>query len=221
MRFTTRDLQARAAALGCDPGPIDGIDGPRTRAALEAALAARGVKSLSELFHPSGLHRIILHWPAGARGVIEEERRHYHLIVGHDLQVYAGHLAPEANADCSDGVYAAHTRALNTGSIGVALDGMAGAQERPFDPGPAPITWEQIKVMAPLVADLCLTYDIPVSRYSVLTHAEVQPTLGVWQRQKWDITWLPGMSSPGDTIEVGDDLRRRISAELPDLGAAA
>jgi len=48
----------------------------------------------------------------------------------------------------------------------------------------------------------------------VLTHAEVQPTLGVRQRGKWDITWLPGMEAPGDPIDVGDVLRAKISAAL-------
>lgn len=31
-----RDLQAFLASLGFDPGPVDGLDGPRTRAAMEA-----------------------------------------------------------------------------------------------------------------------------------------------------------------------------------------
>ncbi len=39
--FGTQDIQAFLAdldtleCLGCDPGPIDGVDGPRTRAAIE------------------------------------------------------------------------------------------------------------------------------------------------------------------------------------------
>ena len=57
-------------------------------------------------------------------------------------------------------------------------------------------------------------YGIPITRATVLTHAEVQPTLGVRQRGKWDITWLPGMSAPGDPIDLGDVLRARISAAL-------
>lgn len=227
MHLNTRDIQARVAALGFNPGPIDGINGPKTQQAVRAAIEARtGFEAgrdlnVPGLFHPSGLHRVIMHWTAGAAGVIDLERDHYHLIVGQDARVYAGALKPEANADCSDGVYAAHTRALNTGSIGISVDAMASAVERPFHPGPWPITPAQVSALCEAVADLCATYEIPVSRYSVLTHAEVQPTLGVAQRNKWDITWLPGMSKPGDPVEVGDDLRARISTAFLALSRAA
>lgn len=215
MDYVTRDVQARCAALGVDPGPIDGIPGPMTRAAVEKAMEQRGVDRPEMLFHPSGLHRVIMHWTAGAYGAIALERRHYHLLVTCTGQIVMGDLAPEANADCRDGRYAAHTRALNTGSIGVAVDAMGGAVERPFDPGPYPITEEQAQALVRAVADLCLTYDIPVSRYSVLTHAEVQPTLGVWQRNKWDITWLPGMEKPADPLVVGDMIRAGIKDQMP------
>jgi len=125
-----------------------------------------------------------------------------------------GDLAPESNADCRDGSYAAHTRAANSGAIGVSLDAMGGAVESPFNPGKYPITWPQLNRMAVEVANLCDTYDIPVSRYSVLTHAEIQPTLGIRQRWKWDITWLPDMSKPGDPIAVGDRIRDMIRKEM-------
>ena len=220
MAFTTLDVQARLHALGFEPGPLDGLMGPRTRAALDAALAQRRARSAAELFHPSGLHRIILHWTAGAYGDIALERASYHLLILEDGRAVPGDWKPEANATCVTGRYAAHTRALNTGSIGVALDAMAGAVEHPFSVGCYPITRVQLDAMATEVADLCLTYDIPVSRWTVLTHAEVQPTLGIWQRAKWDITWLPGMATPGDPVAVGDRLRAMIRAALPIRRAA-
>ncbi len=212
MTYTTRDIQARLAALGYDPGPIDGLDGPKTRAAIAEALKVQNVKRVEELFHASGLHRIILHWTAGAEGLIELEQQHYHLIIDRSGRTHTGALKPEANASCHNGRYAAHTRALNTGSIGVALDAMAGAIESPFEPGEYPITQVQVQALAEAVADLCDTYQIPVSPYSVLTHAEVEPTLGVKQRSKWDITWLPDMTKPGDPVDVGDKLRSLIAA---------
>ncbi|KZL25607.1 peptidoglycan recognition protein family protein [Pseudovibrio sp. WM33] len=212
MTYTTRDIQARLAALGYDPGPIDGLDGLKTRAAIAEALKARNVKRVEELFHTSGLHRIILHWTAGADGLIELERQHYHLIIDREGRTHAGALKPEANANCLDGSYAAHTRALNTGSIGVALDAMADAKHSPFEPGKYPITQVQVQALVETVADLCETYQIPVSPYSVLTHAEVQPTLGVKQRSKWDIAWLPDMALPGEPVEVGDKLRSLFTA---------
>lgn len=209
MRYSTRDIQARLNALGYDAGPVDGINGTRTKEALKKAKRERRT-----VFHRSGLHRVHIHWTGGAYGDIALERSHYHLIILDNGRAVTGDLKPEANADCSDGQYAAHTRAANSGSIGVALDAMGGAVESPFDTGKYPITHRQLKRMAIEVANLCETYDIPVTRWSVLTHAEIQPTLGIKQRWKWDITWLPGMDKPGDPIEVGDMIREMIRKEL-------
>lgn len=212
MGFSPLDYQARCAALGIDPGRIDGLWGPKTQQAVRIAMARAGVDTPEELFHPSGLQRVVMHWTAGAYGAIALELRHYHRLIMQDGRVVAGDHAPEANADISDGRYAVHTRALNTGSIGVAVDAMGGAHQVPFDAGTWPVTAAQVNGLVEEVADLCATYAIPVSRWTVLTHAEVQPLLGVWQRQKWDITWLPGMDEPGPAVAVGDVLRERIRA---------
>ena len=113
-----------------------------------------------------------------------------------------------------DGRYAAHTRRCNTGSIGIALCGMHGARERPFDAGKHPIHSRQIDALAGLAADLCEGYGIPVTPRTVLTHAEVQPTLGIGQRGKWDITWLPGAKGPMGPVNAGNILRGRITSEI-------
>lgn len=217
--MNTRDIQARLAARGIDPGPIDGLMGPKTRAAMGAFEQAHG-KSIVQDFHVSGLHRVVMHWPASGESASVSDRQHYHSIITHDLRVVDGYLKPEANSSTADGRYVAHTRALNTGSIGLAIDGMLGAKEWPFSPGTSPFTRDMLDLFVETVADYCITYDIPVSRYTVLTHAEVQPTLGVWQRRKWDITWLPGMDEPGDPIRVGDELRDLIRAAIPSQAAA-
>lgn len=229
-------LQVQRALVAHDfnPGPLDGVPGSLTKAALKRFQDANGLevdgiagpntckalrgggkqnaKRAEVVAGNSGIHRIVMHWTAGADGVIGLERQHYHLIIDRAGRIHTGTLKPEANVDCRDGRYAAHTRALNTGSIGISLDAMAGAKQSPFDPGKYPITQEQVQALAETVADLCETYQIPIDRTSVLTHAEVEPTLGVKQRSKWDITWLPGMSKPGDPIEVGDKLRSMIVA---------
>lgn len=161
------------------------------------------------------MKRIILHWTAGADGVIADESRHYHFIVGRDGSIISGTHPVSANVPpLRDGHYAAHTLNCNSYSIGVSLDAMAGAVERPFSAGRYPITERQVEAMAGLVASLCRTYSIPVTRRTVLTHAEVQPTLKIAQRGKWDITWLPGMTKPGDPVAVGDVLRARIMARI-------
>lgn len=207
---TTRDIQARLAALGMDPGPIDNMDGPKTRHAAATFKRIRG-HAIEDDFHYSGLHRIIWHWPVSGEGVSSGDRDHYHFVVGHDLRVVDGRLPPEANADTRT-AYVAHTRALNTGSIGVAIDGMAGATYSPFSPGTAPFTMDMVRVMAELTARLCIAYNIPVSKWTTLSHAEVQPTLNVPQNGKWDIAWLPDMDGPGDPVEVGERIRQMVRA---------
>lgn len=221
MSYTTRDIQARCAALGHSPGQIDGIMGPATRAAVTAALSERGGRSAADLFHHSGLHRIHLHWTAGAYGVIDLERHHYNGIVDQTGARYDGEWRFEAQARYQPGRAASHTLNANTGAIGLAADAMAGARERPFDTGSAPLTWDQIAELCNWAAELSVAYDIPVSRYSILTHAEVQPTLGILQRAKWDITWLPDMDAPADPVCVGDRLRALIGDRISERRLAA
>ena len=164
------------------------------------------------------MKRIIMHWTGGGHRANHVDLRHYHYIIEGDGNVVNGDHPPEANrhiAQPNNGsTYAAHTARLNTGSIGVALAAMHQAKDRPFNRGPSPITEAQLDALAKLCADLCAKYDIPVERHTVLTHAEVQPTLKVAQAGKWDITWVPGMVGPGDPVAVGDGLRDRIRAAM-------
>lgn len=165
----------------------------------------------------SGLHGIVLHWTAGAGKASGLDLEHYHFAVESDGKVVPGKLPPESNINTGDGAYAAHTRNANTGRIGIAACGMRGAVQSPFSAGPSPLTWPQINGLTRLAADLCRRYGIPVTRQTVLTHAEVQPTLGIAQRGKWDITWLPGMTTSGDPVKIGDLLRNDISKALKGL----
>lgn len=222
MRYGMRDLQARLAALGYHPGPIDGIRGRRTDAAVAQAMRDHRAASESALFHRSGIHRIHLHWDAGSGQVSDITRRSYNGCIDADGHRHAGRWGPEDQAAYRAGERgASHTLSANTGAIGIALCGMAGAVESPFNPGGHPISWDQIDALAGWVAEFCAAYWIPVSRYSVLTHAEIQPTLGIRQRFKWDITWLPDMARPGDPIEVGDRIRRLIADRMPEIAVAA
>lgn len=160
------------------------------------------------------MKRITLHWSAGTHSVSPLDRRHYHFIIDGAGAVHNGNYRPEANERPRAGQYAAHTLNCNTGSIGVSLAGMVGAVERPFNPGRQPITDAQVDALVTLCADLCRRYGIAVTRQTVLSHAEVQPTLGISQRGKWDISWLPGMAGPGDPVAVGDQLRARIATAM-------
>lgn len=159
--------------------------------------------------------RIIGHWTAGADGVSDMEDDHYQFIVERDGNVVTGDFTPEDNIPpLKPGKYAAHTGRCNSYAIGVSMDAMGNAQERPFSAGKYPITEVQVEAYVTLCAELCEAYDIPVTRERVLTHAEVQPTLGVAQNGKWDVTWLPGMDKPGDAVTIGDILRQRILAKM-------
>jgi hypothetical protein len=209
---SVRAIQARLSARGIHPGPIDNQDGPRTRAAMDKFRAKFGI-SIQDDFHPSGLHTIVMHWSAGWDAVSDDDRDHYHRITDRAGVVHAGKFSPLDNVPpLRRGAYAPHTWQMNGGAIGVCMDGMVDAVERPFDPGPEPITRVQLGSFVRDTAAVAREYRIPVSRFTLLTHAEVEPTLGVKQRQKWDITWLPGMRGPGDPVRVGGIIRDMIAA---------
>lgn len=159
------------------------------------------------------MKRIIIHWTGGAYAANATDRKHYHFIVEGTGRVVKGNYAPDDNLSTST-PYAAHTRGLNTGSIGVAFAAMFAAKERPFDAGKYPIMQKQVDAMVKLVADLCDEYGIPVTPEAVLTHAEVEGNLGIKQRAKWDVNWLPGMDYPGHPSATGDLLRVKIKAAM-------
>lgn len=201
---TVRAQQARCAALGFWPGPIDGLEGPRTRAAYAAAVASQKAKGLP-FRHPTGITRIHWHWTGGGHEPNATDLKAYHCLIDSEGKA-RWPVDPTASRS--------HTLNANSGAIGLSLCAMSQAKERPFAWGKAPITPQQVSALARETARLCRTYDIPLSRWSVLSHAEIQPTLGVIQKQKWDITVLPGMSGPADPITVGDRLREMVRCEL-------
>lgn len=160
------------------------------------------------------MQRVIWHWTAGTNAVSTIDRQHYHEIIDGRGDVYRGVRVPEDNLNISDGTYAAHTLNCNTGSIGIAVAGMHGARERPFSWGSFPLNNVQIDKLVERTAYYCKKYNIPVTRETVLSHAEVQQTLKIKQNGKWDISVLPGMVAPDDPIKVGDILRARVAKAL-------
>jgi hypothetical protein len=156
------------------------------------------------------MKRIIWHWTAGTHKASKTDREHYHFIIEGDGTVVPGNKPPEANLSTKDGDYAAHTKGCNTGAIGIAVAAMRGAVERPFSAGPSPITPAQMKALVDLTAKLSRQYGIPVTPQTILSHAEVQDTLGIAQRGKWDITWLPGAATPARARVIGDQLRGSV-----------
>ena len=161
------------------------------------------------------MNRVIWHHTGGVRQPNDIDRRHYHALIDGDGAVVWGNHTPEANRvirNPRDGsTYAAHTAGLNTASIGIAICGMGDGEWRNPHAArlfPRPV---QIEAMMQLTAEWCRRYQIPVGRETTLSHAEVEPTLGVAQRGKWDFDYDPrGIRDTRNPVAVGDDLRREV-----------
>lgn len=124
------------------------------------------------------VHRVIVHWSAGARNPSLLDRSHYHFLIDGEGDAVKGARAP--------GLYLPHTRAMNTGSVGLSICAMAGASEgrRPYK---YPVTHLQWERAAQAAAEICHAYGLTVSPRTVLTHSEVTTVYGVVQRGKWDV----------------------------------
>lgn len=202
--YQIRTLQARCAALGFWPGPIDGKMGNRTGAAEADARAAQKKRGLP-FIHASGITRIHWHWTGGGHTGNADDRKAYHTLIEGGGKLIK--LVPYATAR-------SHTLNANTGAASLSMCCMAQAVERPFSWGTAAMTSAQLYGLVKETAALCRLYDIPVSPWSTLSHSEIQPTLGIAQRQKWDINIIPGMEQPGDPVEVGNRIRDMVRREL-------
>lgn len=225
---TVLALQRALLARGYDIGRSrdDGLIGPATLGAAVAAVnASPQVRAAEPVPVPASIipadwmpwaqmQRIIVHWTAGGNKASATDRKHYHLLVEGDGKLVRGDPPITANAAPIKAGYAAHTLNCNTGSIGVSLCGMAGAVERPFSAGKSPITMQQWAALPAILAALCRRYSIPVTPGTVLSHAEVQATLGIAQRGKWDIAILPFDPSLNTARKVGDQMRAAVKARL-------
>lgn len=161
------------------------------------------------------MKRIVTHWTAGSHTPSETDKEHYHFLIDGAGKLHLGEHPITANVPpLREGEYAAHTRATNSYAIGVSLCCMAGAVERPFDAGRYPMTETQWTALLELLAVLCKRYGIPVTPKTVLSHAEVQGNLGIWQRGKWDYTILPFKPSVKGVRAVGDLMRAGVEARL-------
>lgn len=160
------------------------------------------------------MDRIISHWTGGTGRANSLDLKHYHKLTEFDGRQRDGNEEIADNVVTSDGDYAAHTLNLNTRSIGVAMCGMAGATERPFNAGEYPLTEVQFEAHCELIAELCNQYNIPVTPTTVLSHAEVEPNLGVKQRNKWDYIKLPFRQDLHGARACGDYMRERVKFYL-------
>ena len=160
---------------------------------------------------------VVVHWTAGTRSVSTIDQQHYHFIIPDSCQVERGKHSITANQTLVKGKYAAHVKDFNAFNgkavIGVSLCGMDGAKESPFQAGPFPITEEQWKCAARVVADLCECYNISVDDQHVLQHGEVEENRGIKQNGKWDINklpWAPNLTKK----QVHDQFRQMVTDAL-------
>jgi hypothetical protein len=218
---TNRDFQVRVNSLGIlkEPLVVDDQNGPKTQQAVAQAMAYMKVTQAEKIFHPAGLNRIHLHWTAGdylvtpVPGLNNDEADHYNEVFDVNGKMFSGVPALDQATYVSGVRGASHTLSANTGAIGlsVACMGNASYSGSVANPGKWPINWVQIDAMLKKAAEYCLLYDIRVSKWTVLSHAEVQPTLNIAQRGKWDIMVLP--DNPKlvlDPVKAGDILRKRL-----------
>ena len=215
-----RDYQIRINSLKMDERmgieilEVDGMRGAKTLAAVEAAKDYYGYTNADYLFDPSGIQRVHWHWTAGSYTVTEETRSHYNMVIDHKGQRYDGGSPAAQQAHYAPGkVGVSHTLNANTGAIGISVACMGNATESSgsVDMGKYPMTWVSIDAMLEATAEYCREFDIRVSPWTTLSHAEVQENLGIKQRGKWDIRVLPDRPTKLLTArEAGDVLRERM-----------
>lgn len=170
------------------------------------------------------INRLVMHHSGGRHEPNALDLEHYHRIVAGSGEVLAGRFPVAANAagrKLAPGTYAAHTWNLNSGSIGLSMACMLGGQWDDPRACAAFPTRPQVDAFITEAARLCNAYGIRIGRRTVLTHAEVQTTLGVKQRNKWDFDYDPfGVLDSRDPIVIGDMLRDRIADAVLDVSVA-
>lgn len=155
------------------------------------------------------MNRIVIHWTAGGHQPNNEDYQHYHYMINKDGFVFSGKYTPADNLNCNDGKYAAHTGGGNTGSIGIAMCGMAGFKNR-NNVGKYPITGVQLERCFELTAKLCKKYKIQINPYTVFTHYEFglrNPNTS--SKGKIDIIYLPPYPNV-PTNQVGEFIRNKV-----------
>jgi|GEM_PF-4034049 len=210
-------------------------------ALLDVALAAAAaiVPQLPKV--PAGdLTRVYLHQSAEEYGCVDGA---YHAVIA----LRDGAWKIELSHDVRDNArstfaanYAANTYCRNRGAIGIAIDGLIGAQVSPNDFGSEPIQMHEVEFLCAAAAAFCAAYDIDATALShdgnaydgeptILTHAEAAnrpgspaqyarygpPPLG--DSERWDLSTL--VAAPAGVVVtadhaaiVGDELRARIHA---------
>jgi hypothetical protein len=163
------------------------------------------------------MNRITWHHTGGGYKPNATDLRSYHRLIDGDGRVHPGVHPISANApgaSMAAGTYAAHTRGLNRGAIGVSVCSMVGGTwENPRSSRAFPRS-VQIDALVQETVALCRQYNIRPVREHVLSHAEVELTLGVKQRNKWDFDYQVLTVTRRNPIAIGDEIRREVVLQL-------
>lgn len=167
------------------------------------------------------MERIHLHWSGGGNSANSTDKKAYHILIEGDGSLVRGKsIAKNARPLPSD--YARHTKGANSASIGVSLCCMAGVKyEKDYKKSTAPMTATQWNKSFEVLADLAEKYNILITPTKVLTHAEVEPNLGVPQDGKWDITRLSFNPKLKGYRDIGNEMRAQVASLLGNGGIPA
>lgn len=156
------------------------------------------------------MKRIIIHWTGGTYQPNQAEYEHYHYLVTGDGLVLKGKYTPEDNLNCADFKYAAHCGGGNTGSIGVAMCGMADySPQKGISSTKYPLKKIQCERCFKLVAELCKKYNIKITPDTVMTHYEFGKTHpDTSSAGKIDIVCLPAYVVSSE--KIGNFIRNKV-----------
>ena len=135
-------------------------------------------------------------------------------MIDKDGKIYDGKFPVSANERCcSDkngkALYAEHTGGGNTGSIGIAVCGMADLNGK-IESTKYPLFAVQTEKLFSFCAELCKKYNIPITPDTVMTHYEYgkkNPKTSSYG--KIDIIYLPSHPSV-KRDNIGDFIRGKI-----------
>ena len=168
---------------------------PLLTAARLTELAALGRNRISQLY---------LHWTAGRYGQLYDD---YHFNIDADGSIY------QTCTQLTE--LKSHTWQRNTSAIGIALCcGLGALPHNGTDTefGSYPPTLQQIDAAGKLVAALAQGLNLPIDRWTVLTHCEAALIDGYGPysgdaETRWDLWYL--RDSPGDgTMKPGGQVIR-------------
>jgi hypothetical protein len=223
MSNMVRDFQIRHNSLNLPNSKVlivDGEDGPNTKNQTKHDMSHLNISDLNLMFDASGIKRVHWHWTASTYRVTDKVKSHYNHVYDHNGIEYEGGSPAIDQADYSpNGKGVSHTLNANTGAVGLSCVSMAGADVNwgtsVVSVGEFPITWDSIDSMLKRTAFYCKLYDIKPSRWTTLTHCEVQTNIGIRQRGKWDIRVLPNdLFKLLSERQAGDILRKRMQEKF-------